>query len=148
MDKVIQNLMDPSWWFTTFIVATIVNFLGNILQSIISDILSKFSNRYAKWRKEENIEREKHISLIASSQTLIVTELVRAAIFIILFLFLISACLGSYTVCIAAYTHNPFHRWFYWFICLTTGLGSIPVCLNAKRYWKNSMEARDRHRPA
>lgn len=65
MDVIINNLSDPSWWFSACVVAIITSIIGGF----IKDFLEKIINKFRKIRSEKSEARALTIKILAENPT-------------------------------------------------------------------------------
>lgn len=92
MDKIIANLQDPSWWFTSVVIAIGASILAAYAKDFIEFFLSRFSTRAKRAFDRRRRQREEKLKILVNNPNILVIEYIRAAIYIIVFSFS-SACL-------------------------------------------------------
>jgi MFS family permease len=50
MQHILDNLKDPSWWFSAFFIAILASVLAAYLKDWLSALFSGMSRRYRRWR--------------------------------------------------------------------------------------------------
>jgi hypothetical protein len=96
MQKILENLKDPSWWFTAVFIGIVASVLAAFFHSILTAALSTVSMRYRAWQERKKAEEEREIMLIASDNTLLLGECIRAAVLTMFVLFLLLDFFGCY----------------------------------------------------
>jgi hypothetical protein len=84
LERIKDNLRDPSWWFTVVIVSGILGLIASVLAAFVKDYLSKilshFSARYRAGRTKQLEERQAEVDVLVEHEFLLVIEWVRIAI--------------------------------------------------------------------
>jgi hypothetical protein len=79
MDRIIDNLKDPSWWFTAVLIAIVASLLAAYIKELAGIFLSHVSSRFRRrWRKRKIRSIRKAIWIARDSTTVIlfVTRLI------------------------------------------------------------------------
>ncbi|MEL6128821.1 MAG: hypothetical protein AAFP00_03440 [Bacteroidota bacterium] len=85
MDKILELLKDPSWWFSALFIAIMASVIAAFLKDWISSIISIFSSSYRDWSNKKAIEQNKYIQELAGNSTLLIISYFRVMVGIILF---------------------------------------------------------------
>ncbi|MEL6333386.1 MAG: hypothetical protein AAFQ76_12430, partial [Cyanobacteria bacterium J06626_26] len=77
MDKILELLKDPSWWFSALFIAIMASVIAAFLKDWISSIISIFSSSYRDWSNKKAIEQNKYIQALAGNSTLLIISYFR-----------------------------------------------------------------------
>ena len=102
MDKIIQNLKSPEWWFTALIIATFASLIAAYVKDWIPRLTSHFSSRM-KRRRQRNLRRLAHRLYAIREQPIL---LVMQAVFLLL------RCFGILVVCLLGMTIPMFSHFY------------------------------------
>ena len=96
MEKILEHLQDPDWWFNIVFMAMVISIPIRFLQIPVDKFLSQISSR-AKMRRAKREELfETHVGSIAKDGDLILFNFLRGLALLITALFLIAIFVGSY----------------------------------------------------
>jgi hypothetical protein len=62
LTKISENISDPSWWFTAFLVAVIASILAAYIKELLGRLISRLSSRFRVWwqRRRFRVVRAAH----------------------------------------------------------------------------------------
>jgi hypothetical protein len=83
MERILEHLKDPSWWFTAVLVCILANLFTSYLRDWISLILSRYSARIRHKRCRRLIVIGREVKAMKRDIRLFITDVVR---FILVFL--------------------------------------------------------------
>jgi|KBSMisStaDraftv2_1062788.scaffolds.fasta_scaffold39592_4 spore maturation protein SpmA len=67
MDAILNNLRDPSWWFTAIFVTIIVGVAAGFLKEKTESVISSLSSRYKYWASSRAEARATVVRLLAGN---------------------------------------------------------------------------------
>lgn len=146
MDKILENLKDPSWWFTAVFIAIVANILAAFFRSGLSVALSTMSKRYRVWREKKKVDEEREIAVIASDATLLVAECIRSAVMTMLSLYTAILFIGGFVAYKFVPPANSSLRTLLLTLFMCAGVATIYVSRIVMVYTRSSMAALKRHR--
>ena len=68
MENIINNIKDPSWWFTAFFVAIIASVIAGFLKERIANLIGGFSSNLSEWREKRKKEEEIIIEALINNE--------------------------------------------------------------------------------
>ena len=90
MERILEHLNDPGWWFTAVFIALLINLSANYLFGWIPLILSRYSVRIRSKRRRRLIAMVREVRALKRDIRLLVMEGIKLAILIlILFAFVL-----------------------------------------------------------
>jgi len=112
MDKILEQLKDPSWWFSAFFIAIVSSVVAAFLKDWASIIVAKFSSSYRKKKAERIARDQKFIKRLADNFEFLVIEYIKSSLTIVLFLFsvvlfFLVPILGMTLSIASTYTESP-----------------------------------------
>ncbi len=72
MNRIIDNLTDPIWWFHAVFIAVLASLLGALMRDALRSGLAKISKSYKVRKKKRDKELEDEINLLSTNQTLFI----------------------------------------------------------------------------
>lgn len=87
MDKIAEQLKDPSWWFTAFFVGIVASIIAAFLKDWASSIIANFSSTYRKKRAERIVKEQKLIARLAGNFELLIIYSVICVITLLMWMF-------------------------------------------------------------
>lgn len=80
LNRISENVSDPSWWFTAFLVAIVASIFAAYLKELLGRVVSLLSSRFRYWwlRRRFRLMRDAHE---ASHDTHIILFLIFQSIF-------------------------------------------------------------------
>jgi hypothetical protein len=88
MDKIVDNIKDPSWWFTAVLVAIIASLFAAYAKDYLGKSLSRISDSYRMRREKQKNTEELLAHNIASDPHLVTVIFCMSVIHFVIFLFL------------------------------------------------------------
>lgn len=85
MEAILNNLRDPSWWFSAFFIAIIASVIAGFLKDRIEKWLSTIFSGLKAWRTRREDARAKLIEAILADQMYLQIFLFQTVIALILF---------------------------------------------------------------
>ncbi len=85
MEAIVDNLKDPSWWFSAFFVAIIASIIAAFLKERMEKWLGNTFSSLKSWRVQREAERSKVIEALLTDQTYFQMALFRAGVGVIFF---------------------------------------------------------------
>jgi membrane protein implicated in regulation of membrane protease activity len=75
MNKILENMNDPSWWFTALFVAIIASLFAAYFKDFLNIVLVRVSGRYRRWRNMREAKNQAWVEATANDPTLLLISL-------------------------------------------------------------------------
>jgi hypothetical protein len=105
MNRIFENLQDPSWWFTAIFVAIIVSVFAAYLKEVLSKFLSHFSTRINKWRQKRKWRNYRVAIITGRDPALLLISVVW-----IIFMFQVWVFMGLFLILLPVYVDVSINR--------------------------------------